>query len=222
MTIKIIKMSDFYLNIEEYILNHSDGEDPILAELNRETNLKILNPRMLSGHLQGKVLEMISKMINPEKILEIGTYTGYSAICLAKGLKETGILHTIEINDELEDFISKYLLKSGLENKIKLYFGDARKIITEINEQFDLVFIDADKREYLEYYNIVLEYVKPGGFILADNVLWSGKVIEQESPEDLHTKRIIEFNEFIKNDDRIEKVILPLRDGLTLIRKMNA
>lgn len=212
-------MSEFYLNIEEYILNHSDKEDPILAELYRETNLKVLNPRMLSGHLQGKVLEMISKMINPEKILEIGTFTGYSAICLAKGLKETGILHTIEINDELEDLISKYLQKSGLENKIKLHFGDARKIIPEINEKFDLVFIDADKREYLEYYNIILEYVKPGGFILADNVLWNGKVIKQGSPEDLHTKCIIEFNEFIKNDNRIEKVILPLRDGLTLIRK---
>ncbi|NOQ23785.1 MAG: methyltransferase [Bacteroidales bacterium] len=214
-------MSDSHLNIEEYILNHSDKEDPILAELYRETHVKILNPRMLSGHLQGKVLEMISKMINPEKILEIGTYTGYSAICLAKGLKDTGILHTIEINDELEDLISKYLHKSGLENKVKLHFGDARKIIPEINEQFDLVFIDADKREYLEYYNIILEYIKPGGFILADNVLWSGKVIEQESPEDLHTKGIIEFNEFIKNDNRIEKVILPLRDGLTLIRKKN-
>ena len=215
-------MPDFNTNIEKYILDHSDKEDPILAELYRETHVKILNPRMLSGHLQGKVLEMISKMINPEKILEIGTYTGYSAICLAKGLKDTGILHTIEINDELEDLISKYLQKSGLENKVKLHFGDARKIISEINEQFDLIFIDADKREYLEYYNIILEYVKPGGFILADNVLWSGKVLEQEASEDVHTKGIIEFNEFIKKDDRIEKVILPLRDGLTLIRKKNA
>lgn len=214
-------MSDFYSNIDEYILDHSDMEDPVLAELNRETHLKVLNPRMLSGHLQGKVLEMISKMIHPEKILEIGTYTGYSAICLAKGLKKTGILHTIEINDELEDMITKYLLKSGLENKINLHFGDARKIIPEINQQFDLVFIDADKREYMEYYNIILEYVKPGGFILVDNVLWSGKVIDQKSPEDLHTKGIIEFNEYIKKDDRIEKVILPLRDGLTLIRKKN-
>jgi predicted O-methyltransferase YrrM len=164
---------------------------------------------------------MISKMINPEKILEVGTYTGYSAICLAKGLKENGILHTIEINDELEDIISKYLSKSGLENKVKLHFGDARKIISKINEQFDLVFIDADKREYLDYYNIILEYVKPGGFILADNVLWSGKVMKKELPEDEHTKGIIEFNEFIKTDSRIEKVILPLRDGLTLIRKIN-
>jgi predicted O-methyltransferase YrrM len=212
-------MSDFFFNIEEYILNHSDREDPVLAELNRETNLKILRPRMLSGHLQGKVLEMISKMIHPERILELGTYTGYSAICLAKGLKEKGILHTIEINDELEEIIRKYFLKAGIENSVDLHFGDARKIIPQLNEQFDLVFIDADKREYLEYYHLVFDVVKPGGFILADNVLWSGKVIELESPDDEYTKGIFDFNRFIKNDDRIEKVILPLRDGLTLIRK---
>lgn len=212
-------MSDFFFNIEEYILNHSDREDPILAELNRETNLKVLRPRMLSGHLQGKVLEMISKMIRPDRVLELGTYTGYSAICLAKGLKRNGILHTIEINDELEDIITKYIKKADLENKVKLYIGNANTIVPEINEQFDLVFIDADKREYLKYYDLVFNYVKPGGFILADNVLWSGKVIELELPDDAYTKGIFDFNRFIKNDDRIEKVILPLRDGLTLIRK---
>ena len=212
-------MSDFYFNIEEYILNHSDAEDPVLAELNRETNLKILRPRMLSGHLQGKILEMISKMIHPEKILELGTYTGYSAICLSKGLKENGILHTIEINDELQDFIVKYLKKAKIEDRIQLHFGDAKQIIPSLNEQFDLVFIDADKREYIEYYNIVFDFVKPGGFILADNVLWSGKVIELEAPDDEYTKGIFDFNEFVKNDPRVEKVILPLRDGLTLIRK---
>ncbi|MBI9055707.1 MAG: O-methyltransferase [Bacteroidales bacterium] len=212
-------MSDFYFNIEEYILNHSDKEDSVLAELNRETNLKVLRPRMLSGHLQGKILEMISKMIRPQKILELGTYTGYSAICLAKGLQDKGILHSIEINDELEDLILKYIEKSGVKNKVKLHFGDARTLIPQINEMFDLVFIDADKREYLEYYNIVFDYVKPGGFMLADNVLWSGKVIEMETPDDDYTKGIFEFNDFLKNDDRVEKVILPLRDGLTLIRK---
>ncbi|MFC2151008.1 O-methyltransferase [Bacteroidota bacterium] len=212
-------MSDFFFNIEEYILDHSDKEDPVLAELNRETNLNILRPRMLSGHLQGKILEMISKMINPEKILELGTYTGYSTICLAKGLKANGILHSIEINDELEDIILKYLQKANLQEKVKLYFGDARKIIPEINEQFDLVFIDANKREYIDYYRIVFDYVKSGGFILADNVLWSGKVLELESPDDEYTKGIFEFNELVRNDDRVEKVILPLRDGLTLIRK---
>jgi len=213
-------MSDFYFNIEEYILNHSDAEDPILAELNRETNLKILRPRMLSGHLQGKILEMISKMIRPERILEIGTYTGYSAICMAKGLTENGILHSIEINDELEEIITKYIQKSGLQNKIKTHFGNALEIIPLLNETFDMVFIDGDKREYLEYYNLVLNFVNPGGFILADNVLWSGKVIEMETPDDEYTKGIFDFNNFLKNDTRVEKVILPLRDGLTLIRKL--
>ncbi|HAN19597.1 MAG: methyltransferase [Bacteroidetes bacterium GWC2_33_15] len=214
-------MSDFYFNIEEYILNHSDAEDPVLAELNRETNLKILRPRMLSGHLQGKILEMISKMIRPEKILEIGTYTGYSAICMAKGLKENGILHTIEINDELEEIISRYVEKSGLRDKIMIHFGNALEIIPSLNEMFDLAFIDGDKREYMDYYNLVLGYIKPGGFILADNVLWSGKVVEMESPDDEYTKGIFDFNDFLKNDTRVEKVILPLRDGLTLIRKIS-
>ena len=212
-------MSDFFFNIEQYILDHSDPEDPLLAELNRETHLKILRPRMLSGHLQGKILEMISKMIRPQKILEIGTYTGYSAICLSKGLQKDGVLHTIEINDEMEHFIRKYLQKAYLENKIKLHIGNALKIIPDIEETFDLVFIDGDKRQYSEYYHTLFDYVKPGGFILADNVLWSGKVIELESPDDEYTKGIFAFNELITKDNRVEKVIIPLRDGLTLIRK---
>jgi len=174
---------------------------------------------MLSGHLQGKILEMISKMIQPEKILEIGTYTGYSAICLAKGIKKGGKLHTIEINDELEDIVLKYIKKAGLTEVVSNHFGNALEIIPEINEMFDLVFIDGDKREYLKYYHMVFDHVKPGGFILADNVLWSGKVIELDSPDDEYTKGIFDFNEYLKNDSRVEKVILPLRDGLTLIRK---
>jgi len=212
-------MSDFFFNIEQYILEHSDSEDPLLAELNRETNLKILRPRMLSGHLQGKILEMISKMIQPQRVLEIGTYTGYSAICLAKGLSNNGELHTIEINDELEHFIRKYLQKAGLENTVKLYIGNALKIIPNLKETFDLVFIDGDKRQYSAYYHTLFDYVKPGGFILADNVLWSGKVIELESPDDEYTKGIFAFNELITKDTRVEKVIIPLRDGLALIRK---
>jgi len=212
-------MSDFFFNIEQYILEHSDPEDSLLAELNRETNLKILRPRMLSGHLQGKILEMISKMIRPEKILEIGTYTGYSAICLAKGLSKDGELHTIEINDELEDFIRKYLQKAGLKNIVNLHIGNALKVIPNLKETFDLVFIDGDKRQYSAYYNTLFDYVKPGGFILADNVLWSGKVIELESPDDEYTKGIFAFNELITKDTRVEKVIIPLRDGLALIRK---
>ncbi|MGC9373941.1 MAG: O-methyltransferase [Bacteroidales bacterium] len=212
-------MSDFFFNIEQYILDHSDPEDPLLAELNRETNLKVLRPRMLSGHLQGKILEMMSKMIRPQKILEIGTYTGYSAICLAKGLQKNGVLHTIEINDELEHFIRKYLQKAGLEDIVKLHIGNALEIIPNLVETFDLVFIDGDKRQYSDYYHTLFDYVKPGGFILADNVLWSGKVIELESPDDEYTKGIFAFNELIAKDTRVEKVIIPLRDGLTLIRK---
>ncbi|HSH50358.1 MAG TPA: O-methyltransferase, partial [Bacteroidales bacterium] len=211
--------TDFFYNIEQYIIDHSDPEDPLLAALNRETNLKVLRPRMLSGHLQGKILEMISKMVRPKKILEIGTYTGYSAICLAKGLPGNGILHTIEINDELEHFIRKYFQKAGLENKVKLHIGNALEIIPNLNQTFDLVFIDGDKRQYSTYYQTIFDYVKPGGFILADNVLWSGKVIELESPDDDYTRGIFKFNDLITKDDRIEKVILPLRDGLTLIRK---
>ncbi|MEE4197525.1 MAG: O-methyltransferase [Bacteroidales bacterium] len=212
-------MSDFYFNIEQYILDHSDPEDPLLAELNRETHLKVLRPRMLSGHLQGKILQMISRMIHPGRILEIGTYTGYSAICLARGLNDKGVLHTIEINDELECFIRKYLRKAKLEDRIKLHIGNALEIIPRISETFDLVFIDGDKREYLNYYQTIFNFVKPGGYILADNVLWSGKVIELETPDDDYTRGIFAFNEFIKKDPRVEKVILPLRDGLTLIRK---
>ncbi len=212
-------MSDFFFNIEQYILDHSDPEDPLLAELNRETNLKVLRPRMLSGHLQGKILEMISKMIRPQKILEIGTYTGYSAICLAKGLQKNGILHTIEINDELEHFIRKYLQKARLESQIYLHIGNALEIIPKLNQNFDLIFIDGDKRQYSAYYHAIFDYVKPGGFILADNVLWSGKVIELESPDDEYTKGIFTFNKLITKDNRVEKIILPLRDGLTLIRK---
>ncbi|MEA2107748.1 MAG: O-methyltransferase [Bacteroidota bacterium] len=212
-------MSDFFFNIEQFILEHSDPEDPLLAELNRETNLKVLRPRMLSGHLQGKILEMMSKMIRPQKILEIGTYTGYSAICLAKGLQKNGVLHTIEINDELEHYIRKYLQKAGLENIVKLHIGNALEIIPNLVETFDLVFIDGDKRQYSDYYHTLFDYVKPGGFILADNVLWSGKVIELESPDDEYTKGIFAFNELIAKDTRVEKVIIPLRDGLTLIRK---
>lgn len=206
--------------IEKYINDHIDEEDPVLAELSRETHLKILRPRMLSGHIQGKFLEMISKMINPENILEIGTYTGYSSICLSKGLKEKGRLHTIEINDELETFIHKYFKKAKVENKITLHIGDAIDIIPTLNKQFDLVFIDGDKTQYIDYYTIVFEKVKKGGFILVDNILWSGKILEKPANNDYQTKALIEFNKYVKNDTRIEKTILPFRDGLILARKV--
>ena len=205
--------------LDKYILDHIGPEDEELQELDRETNLNVVNARMLSGHLQGKLLTMISKMIQPKTILEIGTFTGYSAICLSKGLQEGGKLITIEIDDELEHMASGYFKKAGIEHLIHQRIGSALEIIPELNDQFDLVFIDADKREYSAYYHLVFEKVNPGGYIIADNTLWSGKVLTNPAPDDYYTKGIIEFNTLIKNDNRVEKVILPLRDGMTIIRK---
>lgn len=207
------------MTIEEYIYKHSGPEDEVLKELTRETNLKVPGSRMLSGYLQGKVIEHISKMIKPEKILEIGTYTGYSAICWAKGLKENGIIHTIEINDERESIINKYFKKANVKSQIKLHIGDALKIIPTLNESFDIVFIDADKPNYLKYYNLVINKVKKGAYIIADNVLWNGKVIDDKNITDESTQGIIEFNKFVNQDPNVENIILPLRDGLMLIRK---
>jgi caffeoyl-CoA O-methyltransferase len=207
------------LEIEKYIIDHTEPESSLLAELNRETQHKILLSRMLSGHVQGKILEMISQMIRPVNILEIGTYTGYSAICLAQGLSEGGKLITIEINDELESFIRHFFAKSGLESKIELHIGDAKKIIPSFECEFDLIFIDGDKREYLNYYKTVIEKTRKGGFILADNVLWNGKVISPLRPNDDYTAGILEFNDFVHKDPRVENVILPIRDGIMILRK---
>ncbi|MBN1413988.1 MAG: O-methyltransferase [Bacteroidales bacterium] len=201
----------------EYITSYSSPEDPLLSELYRETHSKVLYPRMVSGHMQGRLLEFISRMIQPAAILEVGTYTGYSAICLAKGMKPDGKLHTIEINDELQPVIDKYIRRAGLKDNIVLHFGDAGNIIPTLKIRFDLVFIDADKQHYLDYYQLVFEKVKPGGYIVADNVLWGGKVISRS--QDKETRGIVAFNEFVKNDNRVEKLILPVRDGLMLIRK---
>ncbi len=205
--------------LEDYILAHTEEESELLAELNRETEHKILLPRMLSGHLQGKLLGMISKMIKPDYILEIGTYTGYSALCLAQGLTADGILHTIEINDELENFTKSFLEKSEISHKIKFHIGNARTIIPQLPDDIDLVFIDGDKRQYLDYYKLVIEKTKKGGFILADNVLWSGKVANKNLKLDEYTKGILVFNDFVHQDDRVENVILPIRDGIMLLRK---
>lgn len=205
--------------LEKYIQDHTEAESELLSGLSRETQHKVLLPRMLSGHVQGKVLEMISKMIQPSYILELGTYTGYSAICLAQGLQPGGILHTIEINDELETFTKGFLAKSGLEENISLHIGDACKIIPQLPDGIDLCFIDADKRQYLDYYKLVLEKMRSGGFILADNVLWSGKVTEPLANNDNYTKGILEFNDFVHNDNRVENVILPIRDGIMMLRK---
>ena len=206
-------------SLKLYSLKLSDPEDRVLYELRRKTNLEILMPRMMSGHFQGKLLEMLSKMINPSKILEIGTFTGYSAICLAKGLQVKGKLHTIEYNDELKFIIEKYIKKAKLENKIILYIGDALKKIKEIDEVFDLVFIDADKRQYLDYYHAIFAKVKKGGFIIVDNVFWNGKVVEKIDAKDTYTQGVVSFNNFIENDIRVEKVTLPIRDGLMILRK---
>lgn len=213
-------MSDIVNNkIEDYIRKNSSKEPEILKDLNKETHLKVLNPRMLSGHLQGRFLSIITKLIKPKKILEIGTYTGYSAICMAEGLIENGIIHTIDINEELVSIQNKYFAKSKCNNSIIQHVGDARNIIKSINEKFDLVFLDADKENYIEYYELVIEKVKKGGLIIADNVLWTGKVVEPEKDDDELTQYLIDFNKMINEDDRVENIILPLRDGLNVILK---
>ena len=213
-------MSDIVNNkIEDYIRKNSSKEPEILKDLNKETYLKVLNPRMLSGHIQGRFLSIITKLIKPKKILEIGTYTGYSAICMAEGLIENGIIHTIDINEELVSIQNKYFKKSKCNNTITQHVGDARNIIKNINEKFDLVFLDADKENYIEYYELVIEKVKKGGLIIADNVLWTGKVVEPEKDDDELTQYLIDFNKMINEDDRVENIILPLRDGLNVILK---
>lgn len=209
----------FSKELEKYILNHIDPEDEVLWELDRETHLKVLGSRMISGHLQGAVLTMIAKMIRPETILEIGTFTGYSAICLARGLQSGGKLITIEIDDELENLAARFIKKAGLENTIEQRIGPALEIIPKLSGPFDLVFIDAHKPEYSAYYEAVFDKIKTGGYIIADNTLWSGKVTEKPAADDFQTNGILAFNSLIKNDSRVEKVILPLRDGMTLIRK---
>lgn len=213
-------MQRFTESVSEYILNHTSKSDNLLQELERQTYLKVLRPQMVSGNLQGKILEMISCMIQPKNILELGTFTGYSALCLAKGLKQDGKLITIDINDELEEFAQSFFDRSLYKNQINLLVGDARKIIPELNETFDLVFIDADKRQYSEYYNLVFDKVRSGGFIIADDVLWYGKVNEPIPDNDLYTKGLIDFNNIVHNDNRVENVIFPVRDGLMVVRKL--
>lgn len=207
--------------LSKYILEHSSPEDPVLYELDRETNISILRPRMLSGHVQGLLLEMLCRMIQPLRILEIGTFTGYSAICMAKGLKEGGKLHTIELNDELEWIATKYIEKAGLREQIVQHIGDACEIIPVLDERFDFVFLDGDKRDYCRYYDLVFDKVRPGGYLLADNILWDGKVVEEVDRRDGQTIGILEFNKKVKDDPRVSQVVLPLRDGLMLIRKQD-
>lgn len=209
------------MTIDEYIDDHIDVEPEPLRKLYRDTHVHLLHPRMLSGHMQGRFLKMVVQMIRPQQILELGTFTGYSALCMAEGLELTGAtIHTVEIDDEMEDFIRKYIDASEYGNRIQLHIGDAREIIPAFDDSFfDLVFIDADKRHYWEYFEQVLPKVRKGGFILADNTLWDGKVLENPAGNDWQTKGILKFNDKLKEDNRVEKVILPIRDGLTCIRK---
>lgn len=205
--------------LEEYILNHIDAEEPSLKKLDRDTHLYHLRPRMCSGHLQGKLLKMFVRMIRPRRILELGTFTGYSAACLASGLEGDGVVHTVEIDDELEDFIRRHMEQSPYGSRIRLHIGDAADIVPTLGGDFDLVFMDANKREYEAYYRLVFDQVKPGGFIIADNTLWDGHVVDHRRP-DAQTEGIMQFNDMVAADTRVEKVILPVRDGLTIIHKL--
>lgn len=204
--------------IDNYVVSHSQQEPSLLKELSRETWQKVLNPRMLSGAFQGRVLSMISKLINPKNILEIGTYTGYSALCLAEGMQKNGQLHTIDKNEELEELQYKYFQKSEYKDQIIQHVGNALEIIPTIESKFDLVFIDADKSNYVNYFNLIINKMNKGGVILSDNVLWSGKVIEELDPKDNDTKTLLEYNTLLNEDKRLETVLLPIRDGLTISR----
>ncbi len=212
-------MISFTRDLEQYLETHTTAEDPVLEELSRRTRWETIYPQMMSGALQGRLLEFLSRMIAPEKILEIGTFTGYSAICLARGLQENGKLTTIESNDEMLGISKEFFEKAGLSDKIELIHGNALEIIPALEGPFDLVFIDADKSEYTEYYHKTLGKVRRGGWILADNVLWDGKVTEPPDKMDAETRSIHRFNEMVKNDPAVEQMILPLRDGIMLIRK---
>jgi len=205
-------------NIDNYVVKHSQSEPKILQELTRETWQKVLNPRMLSGAFQGRVLSMLSKLIQPKNVLEIGTYTGYSALSIAEGLHPKGTIHTIDKNEELFSLQEKYFEKSGYKNQIQQYVGDALNIIPTIEEKFDLVFIDADKSNYINYFHLIIDKMNSGGIILSDNVLWSGKVVEELNPKDIDTKVLLEYNLLLNSDERLETVLLPIRDGLTISR----
>jgi len=217
LNLELIMISE---QIESYCESHTSKENVLLYRLNRETHIKIMNPRMIAGQLQGAFLSMISKMMKPLNILEIGTFTGYSALCLAEGLQPGGTLHTIEIDEELEEIITKYFNLSEHKEKLHLHIGNALEVIPTLNNTWDLVFMDAEKIEYLQYYEMILPQVKKGGLILVDNVLWNGKVLEQIAENDTETKVIVTFNRFIQDDPRVNNLLLPVRDGLMLIEKL--
>jgi predicted O-methyltransferase YrrM len=204
--------------LENYVEQHSQNEPELLVKLFKETHQKILQPRMLSGHFQGRVLSMLSKIINPKNILEIGTYTGYAALCLAEGMQKEGTLDTIDVKEELVSIQQKYFDLSRWKGQIIAHLGDALEIIPTLNKKYDLVFIDADKENYINYFNMIVPIMNTGGIILSDNVLWSGKVLEELNPKDMSTKILLEYNQIVNNDARVETVLLPIRDGLTVSR----
>ncbi|MDO4728530.1 MAG: O-methyltransferase [Bacteroidota bacterium] len=204
--------------LEEYIAKHSEKEPELLRQLNRETHLKVLKPRMISGHFQGRVLSMLSKLVAPTNILEIGTFTGYATLCLAEGLRTDGKIYTIDNNEELAEIQKKYFEKSQYQHQIEPLLGNALELIPKLDVVFDLVFIDADKENYINYFNLILPKMRKGGLILSDNVLWSGKVLETPNPKDLKTNILLEYNELLSTDSRVETVLLPIRDGLTCTR----
>ena len=206
-------------NLDKYVVDHSEQEPKLLQQLTRETYQKVLQPIMLSGPYQGRVLSMISKLIRPKSILELGTFTGYATLCLAEGLDKDGELHTIDINEELVDFQRKYFDKSGFGSQIIQHTGSALDILPQLNQTFDLIFIDADKPNYPNYFHLIIDKLNPGGIILSDNVLWHGKVVEPLNEKDKSTKAVLDYNILLKNDERIETVLLPIRDGLTISRK---
>ena len=205
--------------LEQYISQHISEEPALLKQLDRQAHRDLLYPRMVSGHLQGRILYMLCQMIQPKRVLELGTFAGYSALCMAEALKEDAILHTIELNDELEEFSQSFFDQSEHGSKIKLHIGDALSIIPTIHESFDLVFIDANKRNYIDYYNLVFDNVTAGGYIIADNILWDGKVAAEVTSNDKQTQGILAFNKMVQGDDRVENVILPIRDGMIVVRK---
>ena len=207
--------------LDQYILTHIGEESPLMTRLYRETQIKMVNGRMCSGHLQGSLLTLLSKLVHPSRILEIGTYTGYSALCLANGLAVNGRLHTIEINDEFVSLAAPFFKESGMSDRIIQYIGDADDIIPQLEEKYDLVFIDADKRKYLSHYNLLFPKVAIGGIIIADNTLWAGKVIQKIVPNDDQTINIMQFNDFVKHDPRVETFMIPIRDGMTVLRKIS-
>jgi predicted O-methyltransferase YrrM len=206
--------------LEEYILGHIDEEPEVLTRIDHDTHVQNYYWHMCSGHLQGRLIKMLTRMVKPRRVLELGTFSGYSALCLAEGLADDDCrVDTIEINDEQEDFINEHLAMSPYGKRVTVHIGDAREIVPALGTHFDLVFIDANKRQYVEYYELVMEYLNCGGFIIADNTLWAGKVVDPKAQREAQTRGILEFNERMKQDSRIEKVIIPLRDGLTLIHK---